>query len=379
MTSSSEHYGAPRGFADLGTAGEPEPFPGLKGYATLTPVEVQATASWIASLQLPDGLIPWYKGGHGDPWNHVEAAMALSVAGWTGEALRAFDWLRSNQHDDGSWCRYYLADGVEDPRRDPNVTAYVATGAWWHFLVTGDADFLEGIWEVVDRAITFALGMQLPSGAVAWSADPDGRRASSALLTSTSSIYHSVRAAVCIAGCLGYDRPDWELAAERIAEAVVESPESFTPKDRWAMDWYYPVLSGAVGGQAGRDRLDFRSGEFVMAGAGVRCVADQPWVTAAETAECAIAFDSVGLKSRGAELLSTTRHMREADGSYWTGCVHPECIRYPGGERTTYTAAAVLIAEHCLSGAGPASGLFRGETFPASYDAVETSDTTVET
>ena len=29
---------------------------------------------------------------------------------------------------DGAWCRYYLADGVEDPRRDTNVGAYVATG-----------------------------------------------------------------------------------------------------------------------------------------------------------------------------------------------------------------------------------------------------------
>jgi len=354
-------------------------FPASKGHGTLTPVEVQATASWIASLQLPNGMIPWYEGGHGDPWNHVEAAMALSVAGWTEEATRAFDWLRCTQHDDGSWCRYYLADGIEDPRRDPNVTAYVATGAWWHFLVTGDADFLEGIWEVVDRATTFALGMQLPSGAVAWSADPDGRKASSALLTSTSSIYHSVKVAASLAGCMGYDRPEWELAAERMAQAVRESPESFAAKDRWAMDWYYPVLSGAVSAKAGRERLERRSEEFVMADVGVRCVSDQPWVTAAETAECAIAFDSVGLNGRAAELLRATRHMRELDGSYWTGCVHPECIRYPGGERTTYTAAAVVIADHCLSGAGPAAGLFRGEMSPGRYSPAVRVDNTVET
>ncbi|MGC8511794.1 MAG: prenyltransferase [Acidimicrobiales bacterium] len=375
----SEPYSTSGAFADIGSARQPGSFPAPAGQATLAAVEVQSTASWIASLQLSDGLIPWYKGGHGDPWNHVEAAMALSVAGWTEEALRAFEWLRSTQHDDGSWCRYYLADGIEDPRRDPNVTAYVATGAWWHFLVTGDADFLEGMWNVIDRAITFALGMQLPGGAVAWSADPDGRIASTALLTSTSSIYHSVKAAVSVAGCLGYDRPEWELAAERMAHAILVSPQSFAAKDRWAMDWYYPVLSGALSGPTGRDRLDRRSKEFVMADVGVRCVADQPWVTAAETAECAIAFDSVGLKVRAVELLSTTRHMREEDGSYWTGCVHPECIRYPGGEKTTYTAAAVVIAEHCLSGTGPASGLFRGETFPAPYGAAEVVDSTAET
>ena len=345
----------------------------------LSPVEVQTTAAWIASLQLPSGMIPWFGAGHCDPWNHVEAAMALSVAGWTDEAVRAFEWLESKQHDDGSWCRYYLADGVEDPRRDPNVSAYVATGAWWHFLVTGDADFLEHMWAVVDRAIGFSLGLQRPGGEVAWSADPDGRHASYALLTSTSSIYHSLRAALAIAGCLGYDRPEWELAAPRMAEAIVKRPESFAPKDRWAMDWYYPVLSGALGTDAARARVSERWEEFVTEGVGVRCVSDQPWFTAAETAECSIALDAVGLKSEAADLLRTTGHMREEDGSYWTGCVHPECVRFPGGERSSYTAAAVIIAEHCLYGRGPASGVFRGETFAEPYEFVDVAETVADT
>ena len=32
-------------------------------------------------MQEPDGAIPWTVGGHTDVWNHVEAAMALLVAG----------------------------------------------------------------------------------------------------------------------------------------------------------------------------------------------------------------------------------------------------------------------------------------------------------
>ena len=39
------------------------------------------TAESIASLQLDTGMIPWFPGGHCDPWNHVETAMALDVAG----------------------------------------------------------------------------------------------------------------------------------------------------------------------------------------------------------------------------------------------------------------------------------------------------------
>ncbi len=101
--------------------------------------DVAATAAWIASVQLPNGMIPWFPGGHADPWNHTEAAMALTLAGLRGPAEAAFAWLADSQQPDGTWCRYHLADGVEDPRRDPNVGVYVATGAWWHYLLTGDS------------------------------------------------------------------------------------------------------------------------------------------------------------------------------------------------------------------------------------------------
>ena len=164
----------------------------------LTAVEVSETASWIASVQLRNGMIPWFPGGHADPWNHTEAAMAMVLAGRRSEADRAFEWLASSQLPDGTWCRYYLADGVEDPRRDPNLGAYAATGAWRHYLRTRDLGFLEGMWPVVDKAIAFVLRLQQPGGQVLWSMDPNGHPGRYALLTSTCSILHSVRAAV---GC----------------------------------------------------------------------------------------------------------------------------------------------------------------------------------
>ena len=42
-----------------------------------TAAELQQTVDAIADWQLPSGMIPWFPGGHADPWNHVEAAMAL--------------------------------------------------------------------------------------------------------------------------------------------------------------------------------------------------------------------------------------------------------------------------------------------------------------
>ncbi len=346
---------------------------------SLSEAEVSATAEWIASVQLTNGMIPWFPGGHADPWNHVEAAMALVLAGRRAEAERAFDWLVSSQRVDGSWCTYYLAEGVEEPRRDPNVSAYVATGTWWHYLLTGDAGMLEAMWPVVERAVGFALRLQQPGGEVLWSMDPDGTPGRFALLTGSSSIHHSLRCALAIARRLGYERPEWELAAGRLARAVAHREDVFEPKDRWAMDWYYPVLCGAVAGTAGQARLLGGWERFVMDGLGVRCVANRPWVTAAETAECAMALDACGLVDHGRLLLSWTRHLRDDSGAYWTGCVHPECVRFPGGERSTYTAAAVVLADHALHGEGLAAGLFRGQTLPEVFELPEMEEPVGET
>jgi hypothetical protein len=337
----------------------------------LTAEEITATGAWIAGWQLDNGMIPWFPGGHADPWNHVEATMALTIAGRVPEAERAFSWLASTQHPDGSWCRYYLAEGIEDPRRDVNVCAYVATGVWCHYLITGDQRLLQAMWPVVDRAMGFVLGLQQPGGEVLWSMEPDGSPARFALLTGSSSVHHSLRSAVAIAAALGQERPEWELAAGRIAHAVIHREDSFEPKERWAMDWYYPVLCGALSGPAARARLVDRWDTFVLDGVGVRCVSDQPWVTAAETAECVMALDACGLRAEAEALLGWTRHFRDPDGGYWTGCVHPQCVRFPGGERSTYTAAAAVLADHALYGASPAAGLFRGETLPGVLDLAE--------
>ena len=90
----------------------------------------------------------------------------------------------------------------------------------------------------------------------------------------------------------------------------------------------------------------------------MRCVSDEPWVTAAETAECALAHLAVGDAETATDLLRWTRAHRRADGAYLTGLVYPQQVSFPGDERTAYTGAAVILAADALSGATPASGLF---------------------
>jgi hypothetical protein len=124
------------------------------------------------------------------------------------------------------------------------------------------------------------------------------------------------------------------------------------------MDWYYPVLTGVIGGDAGRARLDERWDAFVMEGKGVRCVSDRPWVTAAETCEAMLAHLAVGQRDRAEELFRWVQTLREPSGAYWTGIVYPEEVHFPGQEQSTYTAAAVVLAADALAGGSPASHLF---------------------
>jgi hypothetical protein len=86
-------------------------------------------------------------------------------------------------------------------------------------------------------------------------------------------------------------------------------------------------------------------------------VADRPWLTGAETCELALALAASGRPGAATEQLAAMQHLRAEDGSYWTGLVFADDARWPV-ERTTWTAAAVVLAADAISGAGPAAGLF---------------------
>ena len=229
--------------------------------------EVAQTVDAIASVQQPDGNIPWVPGGHTDPWNLVEAAMALDVGGRFAEAERAYEWLRRMQHARRlAGTRTTSGDDVKEHTLDTNVTCYVANGVWHHYLCTGDTAFLERLFPVVERAIDFALDHQHPTGEIEWDADPARIDGKGALLTGSSSIYSSLRCAIAAAERLGRERPDWELSLGSLAIAIAHRPERFLDKERWAMDWYYPILGGVLRGHAADARVAAKWDTFVVAG-----------------------------------------------------------------------------------------------------------------
>jgi hypothetical protein len=325
----------------------------------LSAEQIAATARHLAALQRPSGQVPWFEGGHCDPWNQVEAAMALTVSGHDEAARAAYRWLAATQLGDGSWFNYYLGNRVKDPRLDTNVCAYLATGVYHHLLAVGDLDFAAELWPAVEAAIEFVLRWQLDDGTVRWSLDAQGRPEPYALLTGSSSIFHALRCAVALAERLERARPAWELAAGRLGHAVAHHPGAFAPKNEFAMDWYYPIFSGALDAEAAARRLDDGWERHVMDDYGVRCVSTNDWVTAAETAEAVLTLDAVGMTARALELFALTSRHRRDDGAYLTGLAYPGAVTFPHDEVTSYTAAAVLLAADALTSSTPAAGLFR--------------------
>lgn len=112
----------------------------LRDIDILSADDLSLTVDQIASIQLPNGMVPWVPDGHADAWNHSEALMALSIGGRRAEAERGFDWLQSLQRPDGAWHQYYLADRVEQDKLDANCCAYVATAVWHHWLLWSDRE-----------------------------------------------------------------------------------------------------------------------------------------------------------------------------------------------------------------------------------------------
>jgi hypothetical protein len=214
------------------------------------------------------------------------------------------------------------------------------------------------MWPTVRSAIDFVLGLQRPRGEIIWRRGADGTPDSYALLAGSSSMYSSLRCAIMLAESLAEPQPDWELAADLLAHAVAGHPEAFADKSRFSMDWYYPVLGGPVRGEAAKIHLGKGWDTYVVPELGVRCVHDQPWVTAAETAELAIALDAIGDGAGALDLLDQIQLLRDPSGAYWTGWQFATQRHYPD-EQSSYTSAAIVLGADALCGATAGSSLFR--------------------
>jgi hypothetical protein len=311
------------------------------------------TVNFLLRAQQPDGSIPWFDGGHADPWDHVESAMGLSIGGEYKAAENAYRWLKNAQLEDGSWWAAYRNGAVDNrERRETNFVAYIATGVWHHYLISENRAFIREMWPCVTRAIEFVLAQQSSHGEINWAVNAQGEPMADALITGCSSIYKSLECAVNLSVAIGEPRADWRDARAALGDALRKKPERFDrtweSKSRYSMDWFYPVLTGAIPPAKASAHLQKRWGEFVEQGLGCRCVSDQPWVTVAESCELTMAV----------MVYSWLHQWRESNGEYWTGYQFAEDLLWPD-ERPTWTAAAILLAADALTEYTAAHHLFK--------------------
>ena len=336
------------------------------------------TVDYIARVQQHDGAIPWFEDGHMDPWDHVESAMGLTIGGRLDEAKQAYYWLKNNQLPNGSWLASYKNGKVEDgTRAESNFVAYIATGVWHYYLVTEEHGFLESMWEVVESAVDFVLRLQGDHGQIFWAEDTTIGIVEDSLVTGCSSIYKSLECALNIATKLDKKVGHWALARTKLGNALLTHPDCFDrtwdSKSRFAMDWFYPVLTGVIKGQPARQHLLSRWDEFVVGEMGSRCVNDEHWVTVAESCELVMALLAAGEYQKSIQLFSWLHQFRDDDGSYWTGYAFKDEVLWPI-EKPTWTAGAILLAADALSNHTGAAHLFRQEsTIEASSETLHTN------
>ncbi|GGY82931.1 prenyltransferase [Cellvibrio zantedeschiae] len=337
---------------------------------------LRPTVNYILKTQLPNGCIPWFENGKADPWDHIEAAMGLSIGGELSAAERAYQWLAQEQLDDGSWWANYLDNQpVDKNHRETNFIAYMATGVWHHYLISNDTNFLRSLFPCVQKAINFVLSYQSPTGEIYWAVDQHGDPKKDALVTACSSIYKSLQCAIFCAQALNQDCRDWIQAHKKLGNTLRHHPECFDrtwgSKERFSMDWFYPVLAGVMQGKAAQDRIELRWKFFVENNIGCRCVSDEPWVTVAESCELTLALLAAGEHAKALSLFSWLHQFMDEDGGYWTGYNFRDKVIWPR-EKTTWTAGVILLAADALTEHSAASKLFLDHTVPAHWlDQIE--------
>ena len=318
--------------------------------------------NYILEVQEEDGSIPWEIGEKLDPWDHIEAAMGLSIAGKKVEAMAAFSWLLNNQLSDGSWYSEYKFSEPVTQRRETNFSAYLATGLWHFYLIYKDKDFLEKMLPTLMAAVDFVISMQTAKGDIFWAAEEEKEILDDSLITGSSSIYKSLECAYAIYKLFNLSAEHISDSMQALKDSINNNPKRYDrtweSKSRYSMDWYYPVLCGVFDEEKSLSQIESKWSEFVIQGKGCKCVVEEPWVTVAESSELVAALVRIGKISEAEELFNSLHQWRDKDdGLYWTGYVYTDKKFWPV-EKPTWTAGAVLLAADAIYKFTPGSDLF---------------------
>ena len=342
-------------------------FPNLSNIDTTALDGIRHLGNFISGIQYNSGAIPSNKDGSHDPWDHLEAVMGLATLGLHKEALKGLEWMKANQNKDGSWFNLYKDNESIEHNKQSNFSTYMAVAVWHSYLLTNDSGVLKNFWNSIERGMLFALSLQNDNGAIAWNIDESGIIDEDYLLTGCSSIAKSIECSIAICEVLKKQEFQSQLmiAHDSLLHAL-ENPEGIfdlkIDRSRFSMDWYYPILSGAKQENNFENLRNKIEDIFWIKGFGIKCVADEPWVTVAETSECSIAFKKLGQDQIAAELLLNAAAIVGENNVPFMGWQLEEQIYWPE-EQPSWTSGALILAADANNKLTPASDLFTSKQF----------------
>ena len=311
------------------------------------------------SCQDSEGGIRWEPNSKLDPWDHIESAMGLDVLGFEAESKNAYNWLRAYQESDGSWLSLFHSS-EKNNLKETNFSSYIAVGMWHHFKNFNDKNFLDEFWPVLDAAIEFTLSAQSEHGDFFWAKD-NKNWLDDSLKTGCSSIYMSLLCYKKIAHEIDKRDRVSDTQINNLRDCLKNKPFRFDrnweSKDRYSMDWYYPILSGAFSKSDSIELIRDKWNEFVVEGLGCKCVKEEPWVTAAESAELVLALTKIGLKNEAEKILQDTFNLIDDDGLLWTGYVFKDKKYWPI-EKPSWTMGAAILAGNAINKFSPSNDFF---------------------
>ena len=316
-------------------------------------------AKYILSCQDSEGGIRWEPNSKLDPWDHIESAMGLDVLGFEAESKNAYNWLRAYQESDGSWLSLFHSS-EKNNLKETNFSSYIAVGMWHHFKNFKDKNFLDEYWPVLDAAIEFTLSAQSEHGDFFWAKD-NKNWLDDSLKTGCSSIYMSLLCYKKIANEIDKRDRVSDTQLNNLRDCLINKPFRFDrnweSKERYSMDWYYPILSGAFSKSDSIELIRDKWNEFVVEGLGCKCVKEEPWVTAAESAELVLALNKIGLKNEAEKILQDTFNLIDDDGLLSTGYVFKDKKFWPI-EKPSWTMGAAILAGNAINKFSASSDFF---------------------
>ena len=296
----------------------------------------ELSKNWIISNQSSSGAIFWDEKGKCDPWDHCECLIALAIYEEWEHFWRGVNWFFTNLNEDGLIYAEFQNEKPSKLHYESHHAPYIIMPLIQASLIDKEQNYkkiltneqllkLENIFEVLDD-------FKDQDGYFYWAKDSNGYSDNS-LITASMSIFLSL-----VAKDKSFPKLNTEMWQEKFNRDGVD-------RSRFSMDFYYPFLAGIKNNK--KEFLDLLD-NYYEKGLGVKCVAEEPWVTIAESSECVISALIHDNENIAKQIFNDIQQFQNKDGIFPTGYQYDMEIFWPE-ENSTWTNAAVIIAAHALS------------------------------